>query len=78
MLAGLHSSGKISTWLNWPHGKPNQKPVNIAPQAVEQAVKTGKDVLLFDTAGWLHIDDELMAELEAIKAKVHPRNTTGC
>jgi signal recognition particle subunit SRP54 len=53
-------------------GQPNQKPVNIAFQAVEQAVKTGKDVLLFDTAGRLHIDDELMAELEAIKTKVHP------
>ncbi len=53
-------------------GQPNQKPVNIAFQAVEQAVKTGKDVLLFDTAGRLHIDDELMAELEAVKAKVHP------
>ena len=53
-------------------GQPNQKPVNIASQAVEQAVKTGKDVLLFDTAGRLHIDDELMVELEAIKAKVHP------
>jgi len=53
-------------------GQPNQKPVNIAFQAVEQAVKTGKDVLLFDTAGRLHIDDELMVELEAIKAKVHP------
>ncbi|KFI34585.1 signal recognition particle, partial [Peptococcaceae bacterium SCADC1_2_3] len=53
-------------------GQPNQKPVNIAFQAAEQAVKTGKDVLLFDTAGRLHIDDELMAELEAIKAKVHP------
>lgn len=53
-------------------GQPGQKPVSIASQAVEQAVKTGKDVLLFDTAGRLHIDDELMAELEAIKAKVRP------
>ncbi|GAB6275014.1 MAG: signal recognition particle protein [Peptococcaceae bacterium] len=53
-------------------GQPSQKPVSIASQAVEQAVKTGKDVLLFDTAGRLHIDDELMVELEAIKAKVHP------
>lgn len=49
-----------------------QNPVNIAKAAIENANKTGRDVVIIDTAGRLHINEELMAELEAIKAAVKP------
>ncbi len=49
-----------------------QDPVVIAKAAVEHAKKTGADLVFLDTAGRLHIDDELMDELKNIKAAVHP------
>jgi len=50
-------------------------PVEIAKQAVEYAVRERRNVVLIDTAGRLHIDDELMAELQAMKAAVEPHET---
>jgi signal recognition particle subunit SRP54 len=47
-------------------------PVARAAGALVEARNTGFDVLIVDTAGRLHIDDALMAELEAIKAAVDP------
>jgi signal recognition particle subunit SRP54 len=47
-------------------------PVRRAAGALVEAKNTGFDVLIVDTAGRLHIDDALMAELEAIKAAVDP------
>jgi signal recognition particle subunit SRP54 len=47
-------------------------PVEIASGALDQARTDGRDVVIIDTAGRLHIDDELMAELERIKAAVGP------
>ena len=49
-----------------------QDPVAIAKAAVEHAKKTGADLVFLDTAGRLHIDDELMDELKNIKSAVHP------
>lgn len=48
-------------------------PVQICSQAIETASEQGADVLLFDTAGRLHVDEPLMQELAAIKAKTAPR-----
>ncbi|MBQ9709950.1 MAG: signal recognition particle protein [Clostridia bacterium] len=48
------------------------KPVEIARKGVEKAKSFGFDYAIIDTAGRLHIDDELMTELENIKAKVNP------
>ncbi len=45
----------------------NQKPVNIAKGAYEHARKTGCNVLILDTAGRLHVDEDMMAELQEIK-----------
>jgi signal recognition particle subunit SRP54 len=45
-------------------------PVDIAVQAVDHARRNGNDVLIIDTAGRLHIDEELMSELENISARV--------
>lgn len=47
-------------------------PVEIAKAAVSKANETNRDLIIIDTAGRLHIDDELMAELEGIKGQVQP------
>lgn len=46
----------------------NQNPVNIAKAAVEHAAKNNFNVVILDTAGRLHVDEEMMAELQNIKA----------
>ncbi|MCD8026081.1 MAG: signal recognition particle protein [Clostridiales bacterium] len=51
-------------------GKEN--PVKIAKAAVKQARDYGNDVVILDTAGRLHIDEELMNELKNVKAEVNP------
>ena len=47
-------------------------PVDIAKAAVEHARRHGNDLVFLDTAGRLHIDEELMDELKNIKAAVEP------
>ena len=47
-------------------------PVKIAESAVKHAEKNSHDVVIIDTAGRLHIDDELMKELEKIQESVKP------
>lgn len=46
--------------------------VKIAKAAIEHAKSCGNDFVIIDTAGRLHIDDELMQELEDVKAAVNP------
>ena len=53
----------------------NHKPVNIAKAAVEHAQKNGHNVVILDTAGRLHIDEEMMAELMEIKENVEVHQT---
>ncbi|MCL1853780.1 MAG: signal recognition particle protein [Peptococcaceae bacterium] len=48
------------------------KPAAIAAEALREAEANGQDMVLIDTAGRLHINEELMAELGEIKAKVNP------
>ncbi len=48
----------------------SHKPVDIAKAAMEHAGKNGHNVVILDTAGRLHIDEEMMAELQEIKANV--------
>ena len=47
-------------------------PVTIAKEAVAHAIKHGNDPVILDTAGRLHIDEQLMDELANIKAEVNP------
>lgn len=49
-----------------------QNPVKTAKEAVEYAKKQGFDVVIIDTAGRLHINEELMNELKNIKKEVNP------
>lgn len=52
---------------------PGEKdPVKVAKEALALAKKDGHDVLIVDTAGRLHIDDELMQQLERVKAVLKP------
>ncbi|MGN0526916.1 MAG: signal recognition particle protein [Acutalibacteraceae bacterium] len=49
-----------------------ENPVNIAKEAVKLAKDNGYDYVFLDTAGRLHIDEQLMQELKDIKSEVHP------
>ena len=51
----------------------SKKPVDIAKAAVEHAISNQFDLVIIDTAGRLHIDEELMNELENIKMAVMPQ-----
>ena len=51
------------------------KPVDIALAAIEHAKKNGHNVVIIDTAGRLHIDEDMMSELQEIKEKVDVHQT---
>ena len=53
--------------------KGTQSPVKTAQEAIEYARYYGRDVLIIDTAGRLHIDEDLMQELEDVKKAVKPQ-----
>ncbi|HHN66741.1 MAG TPA: signal recognition particle protein, partial [Thermopetrobacter sp.] len=52
-----------------------QMPVDIAKRAMKEARVGGHDVLILDTAGRLHIDEELMEEVRAVRAVADPAET---
>ncbi len=54
------------------HSEPKGSPPDICANAVKKAHETASTVVILDTAGRLHIDDELMDELVRIKQKTHP------
>jgi signal recognition particle subunit SRP54 len=53
-------------------GKPDARPVELALAAREEARNKGCDTLLVDTAGRLHIDEELMTELVTLRDQLEP------
>lgn len=53
----------------------SQKPVDIAKNAIEAAKKKFLDVVIIDTAGRLHIDDEMMGEIKELHAAINPVET---
>ena len=54
-------------------GTPEEtKPIDLARAARKEAIQTGRDVLLVDTAGRLHIDEDLMTELTQLKELLNP------
>ena len=54
-------------------GKPEETtPLDLAKGARREANQTGRDVVLIDTAGRLHVDDELMVELEQLQKEFEP------
>lgn len=53
----------------------NHKPANIAKAALEHAQKNGNNIVILDTAGRLHIDEDMMGELQEIKETVTVHQT---
>lgn len=53
----------------------SHKPANIAKAALEHAQKNGNRIVILDTAGRLHIDEDMMAELAEIKDAVNVHQT---
>ena len=51
------------------------KPADIAKAAVEHAAKNGNNIVILDTAGRLHVDEDMMAELQEIKEAVEVHQT---
>ncbi|HEY7958795.1 MAG TPA: signal recognition particle protein [Sphingomicrobium sp.] len=52
-----------------------QQPVDIAKRAIQSAKLQGYDVVILDTAGRLHVDDQLMGEMKAVEAAAQPAET---
>lgn len=72
--AAIEQLKKLGSQLSVPvHSSDNNlKPERICLDALSIAGEVGADILIIDTAGRLHIDDELMAELVRIKGKINP------
>ncbi len=72
--AAIEQLSKLGARINIPvyPSSPDQRPEEICLKALATAGKEGADVLVIDTAGRLHVDEELMAELVRIKAKMTP------
>lgn len=73
--AAVEQLKKLGAGLNVPvftvEGESN--PLKVAKKAYEKAEAEGFDVLIVDTAGRLHLDEELMQELEQLKKQLAPR-----
>ncbi|MBF0113168.1 MAG: signal recognition particle protein [Desulfamplus sp.] len=72
--AAIEQLQKLGTQLDVPvfPSTTAMQPVDICSEALKVAINSGCDTLIFDTAGRLHVDEELMAELEVIKKRVKP------
>ena len=84
MMEGLQGAGKTTTAAKLAGEKQGVevfsmgdkiKPVNIAKAAIEHAAKNEFNIVILDTAGRLHIDDDMMAELQEIKENVTVHQT---
>lgn len=53
----------------------NKNPVEIAQHAIAEARRTGRDLVIIDTAGRLAVDEQMMQEIAAIKQAIHPDET---
>jgi len=54
------------------YSDPDAKPIDICREGLRHAVKDQNDQVIFDTAGRLHIDEEMMSEILSIKEKIKP------
>ncbi|MCF8104617.1 MAG: signal recognition particle protein [Desulfohalobiaceae bacterium] len=72
--AAIDQLHKLASQLDVPAypSRSDMDPVQICSQAITAGAEQGADVLIFDTAGRLHVDEALMQELAAIKAKTAP------
>jgi signal recognition particle subunit SRP54 len=61
--------------VNYFEGSPNDKPIAIAKAAVDHAKRNLIDIVIIDTAGRLHIDQEMMDELKHLDSQIVPLET---
>lgn len=61
--------------VRWIESTPDEKPVDIAERALADAKRSLDDVLIVDTAGRLHVDEDLMKEIKDLNAAVSPVET---
>ena len=74
--AAIEQLGILGRELNLPvhDSKPEEPPLQICREALEEAKRQLCDLVLLDTAGRLHIDEELMQELKSIKESLTPHH----
>ncbi|MBI3062421.1 MAG: signal recognition particle protein [Deltaproteobacteria bacterium] len=74
--AAIEQLGILGRELNLPvhDSKPEEPPLRICREALEEAKRQLCDLVLLDTAGRLHIDEELMQELKSIKESLRPHH----
>lgn len=71
--AAIEQLKVVGSGMNVPvYSDDTKDPIKICMGAIGEARKQSCDVLILDTAGRLHIDDEMMKELERIKSKINP------
>ncbi len=63
-------AGKIN--IPFVESSSTERPLEIVQRAIKQAKESGRDILIVDTAGRLHIDEALMEELKELKEFLHP------
>ncbi|MCB2225949.1 MAG: signal recognition particle protein [Desulfarculaceae bacterium] len=73
--AAIQQLKKLGAQIDVPvfDSDPAQDPVDICLQSLSGASRAGCDVIILDTAGRLHVDEELMAQLERIQGKLKPQ-----
>ena len=73
--AAIDQLRTLGAQLNVPvEGEPGQRPLDICTQARAEAARRGLSPLILDTAGRLHIDEEMLEELRAIKRELAPHH----
>ncbi|MBW2128839.1 MAG: signal recognition particle protein [Deltaproteobacteria bacterium] len=72
--AAIDQLSKLGAQLQVPvhPSETGKRPEDLCTEALSRSGSVGADVLLIDTAGRLHIDEALMAELERIRERIHP------
>ena len=71
-LETLAQSVNVPAYSIMEDGQPVRDPVRVAREAIRTARRTARDIVIVDTAGRLHVDEEMMSEAAAIKRAVDP------
>lgn len=73
--AAIEQLQRLGKQLNIPVHSGSGRPLDVAVAGLDAATKAHCDLVIFDTAGRLHINDELMDEVSRIKAHINPTET---
>ncbi|HEU5117910.1 MAG TPA: signal recognition particle protein [Isosphaeraceae bacterium] len=71
--AAIEQLKVIGSQLSVPvYSEADSSPVKVCHNALAEANRSGRDTVILDTAGRLHVDDDLMAELKQVEKKIQP------